>query len=613
MNEHASGLGGMDYATAWTVDSDTQPTNASRSDRTDVDGSLEGNGGNMELWGVDASASDDEVCQEPSKARRERDGAVSSTPQPATKHAQLSRTGSRKTASRLSSTQTGPRHDLFGLSQEMDATEYTPDLPPSIGQSVGSYSLSVERAPSSSAPSSSSTIPLGLQPVVVVDRDSGKALRYYESVKEAAVRLGVSKNNILNVCQHWSESSNGFGWRFALLEEQEQGGVEEAVSEEELKRMLYQHVRGASAGPVLADKPVVVMDRASGKALRYFESVTEAAVRLGLSKNNILNVCQHWSQSSNGFGWRFALLEEQEQGGVKEAVSVEELKRMLYQHVRGASAGPVLCEKPVVVVQVDSGKALRYFESVTEAAVRLGVLKNNILNVCQKRQKAYKGFGWRFARLEEQEQGVVEEVVSEEELNRILQQHVSGASAGPVLADKPVMVVDRNSGKTLRYYESVKEAAVRLGLLKNNILNVCQKRQKAYKGFGWRFARLAEQEQGCVEEEVSDEDLEREIREYISVKGASAGPMIADAVVVLDMVSGKVVRYYESVKEAAIRLGVLENSILHVCQNWSKSSSGFGWRFASLEEQEQEQGGAVEEVSDEELKRRLRNMSALVH
>jgi hypothetical protein len=73
---------------------------------------------------------------------------------------------------------------------------------------------------------------------VVLDKDSGEALRYYESVKEAAKRLGVSTVSILHVCQKRGKSSKGLGWRFAHLEGEGQGQVENAVSEEELKRRI---------------------------------------------------------------------------------------------------------------------------------------------------------------------------------------------------------------------------------------------------------------------------------------------------------------------------------------------------------------------------------------
>jgi hypothetical protein len=78
------------------------------------------------------------------------------------------------------------------------------------------------------------------------------------------------------VCQKRNKSAKGFDWRFAHPEEQEQGEVEDAVSAEELKC----RIRGYSARPVLAEDPVVVLDRDSDEVLRHYESVSVVAVCL---------------------------------------------------------------------------------------------------------------------------------------------------------------------------------------------------------------------------------------------------------------------------------------------------------------------------------------------
>jgi hypothetical protein len=63
----------------------------------------------------------------------------------------------------------------------------------------------------------------------------------YESVTEAAVCPGVPQNYILDVYQKRIKLSKGFGWRFADPEEEG-------------------------------------LDKNSGEALRYYESVTEVCV-----------------------------------------------------------------------------------------------------------------------------------------------------------------------------------------------------------------------------------------------------------------------------------------------------------------------------------------------
>ena len=93
------------------------------------------------------------------------------------------------------------------------------------------------------------------------------------------MRLSVERKCILDVCPKRTKSFMGFCWRFTCPEEEGLREVENEVSDEELKR----RIRGNSARPVLADKAVVVLDRDSSEALRYYESMRDAAECLGIS------------------------------------------------------------------------------------------------------------------------------------------------------------------------------------------------------------------------------------------------------------------------------------------------------------------------------------------
>jgi len=101
------------------------------------------------------------------------------------------------------------------------------------------------------------------------------------------------------------------------------------------------------------------------------------------------------------------------------------------------------------------------------------------------RLKTYKGFGWRFARPEEVKRGRVKNVVSEEELKRRMEGYSAGdwkRGHGPLLTDTPVVVMDGDLGVALRYYESVKVAAVRLGINKyKRITGACSTTNKHNK------------------------------------------------------------------------------------------------------------------------------------
>jgi hypothetical protein len=94
------------------------------------------------------------------------------------------------------------------------------------------------------------------------------------------------------VCTDTKKSTTALGWRFARPEDEEQGGFEAVVSVKELRpRMRNSILVRKSAVPVISDRPVVVLDINSHKALRCYASVKEAAERLGIARSSILNVC----------------------------------------------------------------------------------------------------------------------------------------------------------------------------------------------------------------------------------------------------------------------------------------------------------------------------------
>jgi hypothetical protein len=146
------------------------------------------------------------------------------------------------------------------------------------------------------------------------------------------------------------------------------------------------------------------------------------------------------------------------------------------------------------------------------------------MNVCLQKFKSYKGFAWRFATPEEVERGgIAGSEVPEDELRSRIQLHVKGTPY-----DKPVMALDKNSGETLRYFESVKHAAGDLDLVKGAILQVCQQTKKYFKsckGLGWRFARPEEVLQGQFKGAEEEDELKLRIRTHVQV----SAPVLAAA------------------------------------------------------------------------------------
>jgi hypothetical protein len=257
------------------------------------------------------------------------------------------------------------------------------------------------------------------RPVMACDMTSGAKLHYFSSSKQVTSRLGLPAHEILRVCFNRKRIFAGFTWRFAV-EEESDPPPETTITESEMKRRMQSYAHEWASGGVLTERAVVVLDRGSGRALRYMASMKEAASRLNIPINNLLTVCQHGKKSYKGFGWRYANAHEQAEGHVPQEVSEAEIMRMLREH----ESVPLLGDKPIVALDRLTGVPLRYFTTMKGAAAQLGIAKDFILKVCQNRRESCKGFGWRYARPEEIEQGRVYMEVSEEEMLRRLQMHV---------------------------------------------------------------------------------------------------------------------------------------------------------------------------------------------
>ena len=257
------------------------------------------------------------------------------------------------------------------------------------------------------------------RPVMVCDPTTGAGLHYFSSSKHITSRLGLPVHEILGVCFNRKRIFAGFTWRFATPAELEPPPVT-IIKENELKRRLRIHAHEWTTGGVLTERSVVVLDRISGRALRYMSTMKEAATQLNIPINNLLTVCQHGKKSYKGFGWRYASADEQVQGRVPNEVSEAEVLRMLREH----ESVPLLGDRPIVALDRVTSVPLRYFTTMKGAAAQLGIAKDFILKVCQNRRESCKGFGWRYARPEEIEQGRVYMEVSEEEMLHRLQMHV---------------------------------------------------------------------------------------------------------------------------------------------------------------------------------------------
>jgi hypothetical protein len=358
-------------------------------------------------------------------------------------------------------------------------------------------------------------------------------------VNDAAAGLGLLKSGIMAVCQNRGKSCKGFGWRFARPKEVEQGCVTNEVSEVELKSRLEVHYaqhrhRIMPSVYSFDSTPKPIATRAA-RARSTVVKISETADSFASMKQQQQQQQQQQPSSgteptpligpssvkASGSGPQIHLISGSASLGRSEFIdsAAEEYAAGLLASLQDSFSTTLdsVKQRAVVVLDKDSHVALRYYACAADVAARLsGLQHTNIMNVCMQKFKSYKGFAWRFATPVEVERGgIAGSEVPEDELRSRIQMHVKGTPY-----DKPVMALDKDSGETLRYYESVKHAAGGLDLVKGAILQVCQQTKKYFKsckGLGWRFARPGEVLQGQFKGAVSEDELKRRIQTHVQV------------------------------------------------------------------------------------------------
>jgi hypothetical protein len=87
------------------------------------------------------------------------------------------------------------------------------------------------------------------KPIIVMNRFTLVPLRLYDTVREAAKNLDVDRCHIVKVCQDKESWCKGFGWRWATPDEIKRGTVDNELSEEELKRIMWERKQAIMPKP----------------------------------------------------------------------------------------------------------------------------------------------------------------------------------------------------------------------------------------------------------------------------------------------------------------------------------------------------------------------------
>lgn len=123
---------------------------------------------------------------------------------------------------------------------------------------------------------------------------AGKYIRTYISVTVAAQLTGISACSISNAARGTSKSAGGFQWRF---DNGDQANIERYVSPIEVR-----YANGNYTG-----RKIDQIDPNTGKTIKTYNSIREAAREIGGSRTSIRAVADHLpgKKTSKGYRWEY--------------------------------------------------------------------------------------------------------------------------------------------------------------------------------------------------------------------------------------------------------------------------------------------------------------------
>ena len=126
----------------------------------------------------------------------------------------------------------------------------------------------------------------------------GKFIKLWESMSEAKRITLTSDSSIKSVCERKLKTSNDFIWRYEY----------DGVTKEDLKNLTKRKswsLAAIEANSKKRFKPVC-QHSLSGKFIKEWSSVTEAAKALGIAASGISSACVMKQKKSGGFQWRYS-------------------------------------------------------------------------------------------------------------------------------------------------------------------------------------------------------------------------------------------------------------------------------------------------------------------
>jgi hypothetical protein len=323
------------------------------------------------------------------------------------------------------------------------------------------------------------------KPIVRYSLD-GKKVNEYESIGDAAKKIGSTRGVIRQVLTKKLKQLKGFVYRF---------------KGEKYNGEYADFSRGKK----------VIQYSIEGKKISIFPSVAEGALKTGIDGATISKCALGKAKLAGGYVWR-------------------------YQHdnYRGEYQGTIRGPKSIIQYSLD-GKIVARFPAINQAAKKTGFTASTIQDCVKRKTKISHGYVWRY---------------EHEKYNGEHKNYRQG---------KPVTQYNLK-GKKIQTFPTIEEGARITGLTSANIQKNVKEENKTAGGFVWRYA------------------TKREIKTLPAFKRPDYKSNIVSKVIVKYAVDGKKLATYSSITQAAKASGVSSHSISIALDANGRTSAGFVWR-----------------------------------
>lgn len=223
----------------------------------------------------------------------------------------------------------------------------------------------------------------------------------------------------------------------------------------------------------------------------------------------------------------------------------------------------------------DNGDLLQTFNSINDAAIAVNIKPLRILNCCTKQDKYTKtagGLRWAF--------------LGEEP-------NLEKATEGK----KAIYRLDLNTGAIQEEFPSVKQAAVKYDISRNDITHCLKHRKSSFKGAIWvykdEYPNLDIQKLVDVAKKETNEKYfvgkpYRKMSKTEKVKRVALNRRYKNElqkiqVLQIDAFTDEIIREYDSLREAADAMESTYNTISLVCKGVKKMYKGYKWKFKEID------------------------------